>query len=91
MSARKITASLAGVVAVLFLAAPAGACCKAQFEPTKPHVNLGTIGHKGHRKGGSGAGQATGTGSSLQQPGPSAPDRRSLMILVTPKIVPPQN
>lgn len=42
MSARNIAVSFAGTIAVLLLAGgSAGACCKALFEPSKPHMNVG--------------------------------------------------
>lgn len=71
MFTRNIRKTLAiASLATICLTGVASACCKAKFERTKPHVNIGTLGHVDHGSARSG-GQVriTGFGSfQVRQP-----------------------
>ena len=87
-----LSAALAGL-AIVATQDRASACCKAQFEPTKPHVNVGTIGHL--PSSGQQTGQSNSTSNAsrnrLRGTTPRRGDRRELLILVTPTLTTPTN
>lgn len=78
------------VIASLGAFGTASACCKSQWERTKPHVNVGTT---GHAKRNTVSGQTTvigRIGRNWTQTVPSS-QQQELIIFVTPRIVQPVN
>ena len=85
-----ITAAIT-TVAMLGTIGSASACCKAKFERTKPHVNIGTIGHVNRKKS---SGQTTVIGGikmGWRQASPTANQETELLVIVTPYLVRPTN
>jgi hypothetical protein len=71
--------------------ASAGGGGKTRFESTKPHVNVGTIGHVNRKKS---SGQTTVIGGIRRDWGQASPTTRQeteLMVIVTPYLVRPTN
>ena len=65
----------------------ASACCKEKFERTKPHVNVGTIGHVDHNKK---KGQTVITGgihTNFGRKKSQSRNKQELLIFVTPRII----
>lgn len=87
-----LCAALAGL-AIAATQDSASACCKAQFEPNKPHVNVGTLGYlpsSGQQSGQSSSSSNTSR-TRLRGTAPRERDRRELLIMVTPTLTTPTN
>lgn len=78
------------MLATLGALGSASACCKAKFERTKPHVNVGTIGHVKRKQTSSQTTVIGGIGRNWKQTAPST-QQQELLIFVTPYVVRPAN
>lgn len=80
-----VTASAAVIAATFGPLSAATACCKAKFERSKPHVNVGTIGHHGRKDWSGQAMVGRRIGRDLAPNEPGALQQGELLILITPR------
>ena len=88
MCSKKFMTILAlGLMGAVGYSSFASACCKPKFERTKPHVNVGTIGHVDHGKATGQTSAMGGFNSNFRRNKSNKRSRQELLILVTPTIV----